>query len=87
MILTLIFLNDNRSVKMASVTKNRINMKMNISQEPLIENDPALCQNYFCMKTFRFFLQFGIPRWPPSAVTKLAQIMKFTKSQLPLNGF
>ena len=44
-------------------------MKMTISQEPLVEIDPALCQNVSCMKPFDF-LQFGDPRWQPFAVTK-----------------
>ena len=34
-----------------AVTKNNINTKMTISQEPLVEINPTLCQNvFFCMK-------------------------------------
>ena len=39
-----------------------INMKMTISQDPLVEIDPALCQNVSCMNPL-YVLQFGIPRW------------------------
>ena len=35
-----------------AVTKNCINTKMTISQEPLVEIDPSLCQNASCMKPF-----------------------------------
>ena len=42
---------------------------MTISQEPLVEIDPTSCQNISCMKPF-CFLQYGIPRWSPFAVTK-----------------
>ena len=31
-------------------TKNRISMKTTISQEPLVEIDPTLCQNVSCKK-------------------------------------
>ena len=34
------------------VTRNSISMKMTISQEPLVEIDPTLCQNVYCMKPF-----------------------------------
>ena len=34
------------------VIKNSINTKMTISQEPLVEIDPTLCQNVSCMKPF-----------------------------------
>ena len=54
-----------------AVTKNSINTKMTISQEPLVEIDPTLCQNVPCMKLFDF-LQFGNTRWPPFAVTKIS---------------
>ena len=33
-----------------AVTKNSMNMKMTISQEPLVEIDPPLCQNISSMK-------------------------------------
>ena len=35
-----------------AVTKNSINMKLPISQEPLIEIDPTLGQNVSCMTPF-----------------------------------
>ena len=35
-----------------AITKNSINTKMTISQEPLVETDPALCQNVSSMKLF-----------------------------------
>ena len=38
-----------------TVTENSINMKMTISQDPLIEIDPALCQNVSCMNLLYFF--------------------------------
>ena len=38
-----------------AVTKNSIDMIMTISQEPLVETDPTLCQNASCMKLFRLF--------------------------------
>ena len=61
-----------------AVTKNSINMKMTISLDPLVEIDPSLCQNVFCMNPL-YFLQFGIPRWP--LLLKIAQNMKMTISQ------
>ena len=33
-----------------AITKNSINTKMTISQEPLVEIDPTVCQNVSCMK-------------------------------------
>ena len=38
-----------------TVTKNSINTTMTISQAPLVEIDPTLCQNVSCMKPFYFF--------------------------------
>ena len=35
-----------------AVTKNRLNTKMTISQEPLVEIDPTLCQNVSSVKPF-----------------------------------
>ena len=35
-----------------AITKNSKNIKMTIFQEPLVETDPALCKNVFCMKPF-----------------------------------
>ena len=35
-----------------AVTKNSINTKMTMSQEPLDEIDPSLCWNVSCMKPF-----------------------------------
>ena len=40
---------------LGAVTKNSINTKMTISQEPLVKIDPTLCQNVSCMKPFEFF--------------------------------
>ena len=52
-----------------TVNKNSINTKMTISQDPLVEIDPTLCQNVSCIKPLYFF-QFGIPKWLPFANTK-----------------
>ena len=52
------------------IPKNSINMKMMISQEPLVEIDPTLCQNVLLYAAFFIFLQFGYPRWPPFAITE-----------------
>ena len=38
-----------------TVTKNSINTKMTISQDPLVEVDPTLCQNVFLYKSVIFF--------------------------------
>ena len=54
-----------------TVTKNSINTKMTISQDPLVDTDPALCQNVSCLNPL-YFLQFGIPRWLPFAVIKIS---------------
>ena len=55
----------------AAVTKNRINTKMMISQEPLVEIDPTLCHNVSCSRGFGFFFfVICIPRWPPFAFAK-----------------
>ena len=43
-----------------TVTKNSINTKMTVSQDPLVEISPTLCQNVSCVKPL-YFLQFGIP--------------------------
>ena len=47
-----------------TVTKNSINTKMTISQDPLVEIDPTSGQNVSCMSPL-YFLQFGISRWLP----------------------
>ena len=52
-----------------TVTKNSINTKMTLSQDPLVETDPTLCQYVSCTKPL-YFLQFWIPRWLPIANTK-----------------
>ena len=62
-----------------TVTKNSINTKMTISEDPLVEIDPSLCQNVSCINPLYFFLQFGIPRW--LLLLKIAQNMKMTLSQ------
>ena len=59
-----------------TVTKISINTKMTISEDPLVEIDPSLCQNVSCMNSLYFFLQFGIPRW--LLLLKIAQNMKMT---------
>ena len=38
-----------------TVTKNSINTQMTISQDPLVEIDPSLCQNVSCMNPLYFF--------------------------------
>ena len=38
-----------------TVTKKSINMKMTVSQDPLFEIDPTLCQNVSCMKLLYYF--------------------------------
>ena len=40
---------------LGTVTKNSINTKMTISQDPLVEIDPSLCQNVSCMNRLYFF--------------------------------
>ena len=49
--------------------KKKIKTKMTISHKVLVKIDQTLSQNISCVKPF-WFLQFGIPRWPPFAVTK-----------------
>ena len=41
---------DNPRWPPGSITNNSTNTKMTISQEPLDEIDPTLCQNISCMK-------------------------------------
>ena len=38
-----------------TVTKNSINTKMTISQDPLVEIGPALCQNVSCINPLYMF--------------------------------
>ena len=38
-----------------TVTKNSINKKMTISQDPLVEIEPTLCQNVSCMNPSYIF--------------------------------
>ena len=38
-----------------TVTKNSKNTKMTISEDPLVEIDPSLCQNVSCMSLLYFF--------------------------------
>ena len=45
---------DNPRWPPGTITKNSTNTKMTISQEPLNEIDPTLCQNVSCMKPFDF---------------------------------
>ena len=56
--------------RQGTVTKNSLNTKMTISQEPMVEIDPTLCQNVSCMKLFFYCSLALIPRWPSFAVTK-----------------
>ena len=52
-----------------TVTKNNTNRKMTISQDPLVEIDPTLCQNVSCMKLLYFFLQlFFFAVWDSKVV-------------------
>ena len=61
-----------------TVSKNSINTKMTISQNPLVEIDLSLCQNISCMNLL-YFLQFWSPRW--LLLLKKAKNMKMTISQ------
>ena len=38
-----------------TVTKNSINTKISVSQDPLVEIDPSLCQNVSCVNQLYFF--------------------------------
>ena len=40
---------------LGTITKNSINTKMTISEDPLVEIDPSLCQNVSCMNPLYFF--------------------------------
>ena len=63
-----------------AVTKTSINTKKTMSQEPE-------CFLYEAVIIF-FFLQFGITRWPPFAVTKnITEHENDNISIEPLNGF
>ena len=66
-----------------TVTKNSINTKMTISQDPLVEIEPALCQNvsFYESVIFFFFFFFAVWDFKMAAVTKKAQNMKMTISQ------
>ena len=64
------------------VTKNSINVKMTISQDPLVEIDPTLCQNVSCMKMlFFFFCSLGVQDVCHLLILKIAQNTKMTISQ------
>ena len=45
-----------------TVTNNSINTKMTISQDLLVEFDPALCQNVSCMNLLYFYAPVTIVR-------------------------
>ena len=45
-----------------TVTKNSINMKMTISEDPWVEIDPSLCQNVSCMNLLYFYAPVTIVR-------------------------
>ena len=64
-----------------TVTKNSINTKMTISQDPLVEIDPTLCQNVSCMKPLYFFWSLGFQDACHLLVLKIAQNMKMAISQ------
>ena len=51
-----------------TVTKNSINTKMTISEDPLVEIDLSLCQNVSCMNPLYFF--FAVWDSKMAAVTK-----------------
>ena len=79
---------DNPGWPPEAVAKNSTNTKMTISQEPLAEIDPTLCQNVSYMKSFWFFewnyfkfMQVDYPRWPSGAVSKNSLNTKMTISQ------
>ena len=61
-----------------TVTKNSINTKMTISQDPVVEIDPALCQNVSYMNPLYCFAVWDSKM---AAVTKIAQNVKMTISQ------
>ena len=63
-----------------TVTKNSINTKMTISQDPLVEFDPTLCQNVYCMKPlfFFFFGSLGFQDGCHLLLLKIAQNMQMT---------
>ena len=70
--------NDYPRWPLGTVTKNSINTKMTISEDPLVEIDPSLCQNCSCMSQLYFFTVWDA-RW--LLLLKIAQNMKMTISQ------
>ena len=64
-----------------TVTKISINRKMTISQDPLVEIDPTLCQNVSCMKLLYFFGSLGFQDGCHLLLLKIAQNMKMTIPQ------
>ena len=42
-----------------TVTTNSINTKMTMSEDPLVEIGPALCQNVSCTNPLNFFCSLG----------------------------
>ena len=64
-----------------TVTINSINTKMTISQDPLVEIDPTLCQNVFCMKPLYLFCCLGFKDGCHLLILKIAQNVKMTISQ------
>ena len=50
-----------------AVTKHSLNTKMTISQDPLVETDPTLCQNVSCMNLLYFLAVWDFKM---AAVTK-----------------
>ena len=63
-----------------TVTKNSINTKMTISEDPLDEIDPTLCQNVSCIQPL-FFCSLGFQDGCHLLLLKIAQNMKMTISQ------
>ena len=64
-----------------TVTKYSINMKMTITQDPLVESDQTLCQNISCMKPLYFFSSLGFQDGCHLLLLKIAQNIKMTISQ------
>ena len=64
-----------------TVTKNSINRKVTISQDPLVEIDPTLCQNVSCMKPLYVFCSLGFQDCCHLLILKIVHNMKMTISQ------
>ena len=67
-----------------TVTKNSINTKMTISQDPLVEIDPTYGQNVSCMNLLYFFAVWDSKM---AAVTKNSAEHENDNISKPLYGF